>query len=102
MVEQTPEKLWFKRKWYGWGWYPATFEGWVVTLLYVAFIVYLATRLDESLPFKHALGVFFIPLALITVVFVAIAYAKGESPRWQWGKPEGENEKISEQKEIKK
>lgn len=80
------EKLWFKRKLYGWGWYPSSWEGWVVTLIYVALIVLFASTLDEnSSPREFAL-MFFLPLVILSSAFIRIAYKKGESPRWQWGK----------------
>lgn len=29
----SKNKLWFKAKNYGWGWYPVTWEGWTVTII---------------------------------------------------------------------
>ena len=33
-------KFWFKRKKYGWGWRPASYEGWAVTLAVFGYIVF--------------------------------------------------------------
>ena len=38
-------QLWFKAKKYGYGWYPATWQGWLVILVYLTILgllIYLA------------------------------------------------------------
>ncbi|MEX0931572.1 MAG: hypothetical protein WDZ88_02360 [Candidatus Paceibacterota bacterium] len=102
MEEKENQKLWFKRKWYGWGWYPSSIEGWITTLLYIGFIFYLSTRLEEGMSTMHLIGVYFLPLLVITVVFITIAYAKGESPKWQWGRPKEEGGVKKEEHEEQK
>lgn len=79
------KKLWFKRKIYGWGWYPATWEGWLVIVVYMAAVFGFSATIDEhSLPRELAFT-FCIPIALLTATLIRICYAKGEKPRWQWG-----------------
>tara|TARA_B100000745_G_scaffold298957_1_gene248670 strand:- start:10149 stop:10313 length:165 start_codon:yes stop_codon:yes gene_type:complete len=34
----------------------------------------------------------FLPLIVLTLLFIRIAYATGEKPRWQWGKRLEDNE----------
>lgn len=72
------KKIWFKTKRYGWGWTPATWEGWAVTLLYLAFV---------------AIGAWTVPLVPYEIAVFAgaglliwVAYSHGEKPRWRWGK----------------
>jgi len=79
------QKLWFKRKRYGWGWYPASREGWAITLGYIVLILVLASTLDEHSSGREVTFMFVLPLILLTVTFIRIAYKKGETPRWQWG-----------------
>ena len=89
MQNNKSQKFWFKRKTYGWGWVPATWKGWVVTVLYIVFVIFLILTREESVPGNPDSGsnflVFGLPFTLITVLFVFIAYKKGESPKWQWG-----------------
>lgn len=89
------KKLWFKRKWYGWGWYPASWEGWFVTVLYVTLIVLVALSREEAIPGNPDSGsnfvVFALPLIFLTAAFVFLAYKTGEKPKWQWGKPPEES-----------
>jgi len=82
------EKLWFKRKTYGWGWVPITWQGWAVTFTYIALAFFLALTIDENSSSREALFTFALPLALLTVMFFRILYKKGEKPRWQWGNDE--------------
>lgn len=80
------KQYWFKRKTYGWGWYPATWQGWLVTLIYTVLIIALALTVDENSPSREVMFTFVLPLVLLTLTFLRIAYKTGESPRWQWGK----------------
>ena len=77
-IKDNPEGYWFKRKMYGWGWTPATKEGWGITLLYVATIIFLTAR--ESDPIV-LLGNF----VIITILLWVIVFRTGEPPKWQWG-----------------
>jgi hypothetical protein len=82
-------KLWFRAKRYGWGWTPATLEGWLVIAGFVALIVVGAVvyvhqvraGADRSL----AAVLFGLWVALLIGGVAAIGYAKGEPPRWRWG-----------------
>lgn len=87
-VEDNPKGYWFKRKWYGWGWTPVKWQGWVATLLYTALILVISfTLVDENSTDREVIFGALIPIAILTALFIAIAYKTGESPRWQWGPP---------------
>jgi len=79
------KQKWFKAKEYGWGWYPATWQGWAVTLGYVVLAVLFAFTLDENSPPKEIAFTFLLPMTLLTVALIRIAYVKGEKPEWRWG-----------------
>jgi hypothetical protein len=85
-----PKNLWFKRKKYGWGWVPVTWQGWFVTLLYVVLISLLIVSREEAIPGNPDSGsnflVFGLPIIVLTTLLLFIAYKKGEKPRWQWGR----------------
>lgn len=85
MEGDTKKKYWFKRKLFGWGWYPASKEGWGVTILYVFLVLLFASSLDATSPTAEFMFMFVIPVALLTVTFIQIACRTGERPRWQWG-----------------
>jgi len=85
MTEQR--KLWFKRKCFGWGWTPASIEGWIVTFAYCAALIFIFMRIDgTSHSASDTLYGVFLPFLALTVLLIIICYRTGESPRWQWGK----------------
>ena|SRR5690606_11388279 len=95
-IKDNPERYWFKAKWFGWGWTPATWEGWLTTAVYVAVLAFLASSVDESAPTREVLFMFWLPFVLLTISFIRIAYLKGEKPRWQWGLPRRKDKKKSD------
>lgn len=83
-VEKKEKEIWFRRKRYGWGWYPASWKGWMVTFGYIVLVVAGA----YGIPFFEAgnnTSLILIYLIVISILFIAIAWKKGESLRWQWG-----------------
>lgn len=89
-IKNNPQHYWFKRKLYGWGWTPATWQGWVVTLLYIFLVLGFAFTVDESSPPEEMMFTFVMPMVFLTFTFILIAYKKGEKPRWQWGLKDAE------------
>ncbi|MEX1112640.1 MAG: hypothetical protein WEC84_04200 [Candidatus Andersenbacteria bacterium] len=80
------KKPWFKRKLFGWGWYPASWEGWLVTLTYAALVISFARTIDENSPRQEIAFTFLLPVTFLTLLFIRIAYRTGETPQWQWGR----------------
>jgi hypothetical protein len=72
------KKLWFKRKSFGYGWTPNTWQGWLVLVIYTLFAFAGGLYL--------ALSAYFISyMCLITGLLLLVCYKTGEKPRWQWG-----------------
>jgi len=74
------KKLWFKAKIYGWGWYPCSWQGWLVLLVWAVIFVFAIIKLDYEWV-KN-----FLVILVITLILIYICYKKGEKPRWRWGK----------------
>jgi len=74
------KKLWFKRKLYGWGWCPCSWEGWAVILIWIIFFIFATSNIDH----EGLKNVAFVILSVLALIY--ICYKKGEKPRWQWGK----------------
>jgi len=81
-LKDNPNGYWFKRKLYGWGWTPAKWQGWFVSVLYIFIILLLALTANKNSSFSQILFTFIIPIALLTIVLFWIIYKKGEKPRW--------------------
>ncbi|MFA5131898.1 MAG: hypothetical protein WC444_01065 [Candidatus Paceibacterota bacterium] len=84
-LKDNPKKLWFKRKLYGWGWTPATWQGWLAIFVYVELLVGLSLIVDKNAPAREVLFTFIVPVALLTAGLIRICYVKGDKPKWQWG-----------------
>lgn len=84
-LRDNPKGYWFKRKLYGWGWTPVTWQGWMVTLVYLVAVLIFAFTIDETSSTKEILLTFVLPVVLLTATFIRIAWKKGERPKWQWG-----------------
>ncbi len=76
------KKLWFKAKTYGWGWYPVSWEGWLVTFLFAFGLVFSFTKLMQS----QYVFLDIIAIIVLIVLMIYIGYKTGERPRWRWGK----------------
>jgi hypothetical protein len=87
-MKDNPKKYWFKRKLYGWGWVPVTWQGWLVIALYLLLVFAFAFTLDEQSPPQEVMFTFILPMTLLTATLIRICYKKGEAPRWQWGLPD--------------
>ena len=86
-LKDNPEGYWFKRKLYGWGWTPSSWQGWLIVSLYVFLIIIFSLTIDENSPLQEIMFTFVLPVVLLTVALVRIAYKKGEKPKWMWGLP---------------
>ncbi len=84
-LKDNPEHYWFKRKIWGWGWVPVTWQGWVVIGLWLLAVAFFASTLDESSPPQEVAFTFILPTLFLTILLIRICYMKGEKPRWQWG-----------------
>lgn len=79
--------LWFKAKTYGWGWYPCTWQGWLVVLLFVVGVAANTFGIDNAVASPRDVLLHTIPVTVVLVVFlIIICYLTGEKPRWRWGK----------------
>ncbi|MEQ1561540.1 MAG: hypothetical protein ABL899_02340 [Nitrospira sp.] len=79
-------KIWFRAKNYGWGWYPVSWQGWVIIILYLIGTVQYFLNADM---FSHSVSDtllrFSVPFVINTIFLLIICYAHGEKPRWRWG-----------------
>lgn len=81
MSEQR--KYWFPAKRYGWGWgFPAAWQGCVVIVVYVCLIGAGVTFISPS----DEPALFVAWLVLLSLLLIAVCWARGEPPQWRWGK----------------
>src|SRR5262245_27597438 len=78
-AKDNPEGVWFKRKLFGWGWTPVTWQGWPVILLFAVVVIQYARGLDPE-PDTKELGLFFAKIIFALIILFIICYKKGEKP----------------------
>jgi hypothetical protein len=84
------ERIWFRNRAYGGGWYPATAEGWFVLALWLfiligSTLVFLVAQLRADSFMRLVLLVLWIAVVLAdTATLLYFLHAKGEKPRSHW------------------
>lgn len=71
--------LWFKRKAYGYGWTPTTWQGWAVIIVWLISFYLVITGVNSEL-------IKLLSILILTGILIFVSYKKGEKPKWQWGK----------------
>ncbi len=85
----TKKQLWFKRKSYGWGWTPVTWQGWALVGMYIVLLTSEFARITAvANSVGDEIGSVLPEFVFLTFLLIIICYIRGEKPRWQWaGKP---------------
>jgi hypothetical protein len=88
MIQKSSKKYWFRTKTYGWGWTPCSWQGWAITLLYIALVAVDGYNISYPgiVPSRDELISFYLCLTVSTIGLLWIVYRTGEKPRWRWGK----------------
>ncbi len=79
-------KIWFKAKRYGYGWYPASWEGWLILAVFFV-LMFIPVPIIASLTNSDAeFTLVYIPVVIVVSgLLVLVAYLKGEPAKWRWG-----------------
>lgn len=94
MKDDHGKKLWFKRRRYGWGYVPVTWQGGLCLIVFLAVLFAAVLQLPRDKSVQPTTGqlIVFLVVALVDVVlFAAIMIIKGPVPHWRWGKKPGDN-----------
>ena len=78
------KKYWFKAKKYGWGWYPGTWQGWLIVAAYVVVVVGGTFIWEENDPAGNYLVDFLFVVFGMTALMILVCFKKGEEPHWRW------------------
>lgn len=80
------KKIWFKAKRYGWGWTPASIEGWICIAIFMALVIITAFLVEKFTNSEMEFAIIYMLLLLLqTIPLIYICYKKGEKPGWRWG-----------------
>lgn len=90
MTKPKSNALWFKRRRYGYGWTPVTWQGWVTVVGFLTVVLVVAplaaSAESEGVRWLYLNFVFAAALFLI-----GISLSKGPLPKWRWGKSAHDN-----------
>jgi len=90
-LKNNPEHYWFRRKVWGWGWVPATWEGWLAIAIFIATLAFiLIPFVTGPQPRDSDLLVFACEIFVWALLLMLVCYLTGEPPKWQWGFPHEE------------
>src|SRR5690348_7134095 len=93
-MDNQQKTIWFKNKYFGWGWRPVTWQGWLIVLTYAGAIALLIIWVQNMLlnipatdeqDIRKIIIMFFAMCAVLTATLIAVCLKFGEKPRWHWG-----------------
>jgi len=96
MEKQQKEtaNYWFKRRRYGWGWVPVTWQGWISLIVFLGIVITAAaTQLPAKpeQPSQSELIRFLMIFTAAVLTLITICTVKGPTPHWRWGKKPSDN-----------
>lgn len=93
MKNQEQNKYWFKRRRYGWGWVPVTWQGWTALLVFILALFIGALTVENTSPQEEARTAkyYLLLVGASVLALIAICYKNGPKPRWRWGKKDTDN-----------
>lgn len=80
MEDDEEKNFWFKAKRFGWGWYPATREGWIITAMFIVASL-LVIRMNADTP-----ELIVVHMGILVAALVVVAWRTGERPMLRWGR----------------
>jgi len=89
-------KLWFRAKEFGWGWFPISWQGWLVTVIYallftISFLIFfgwVGAATESQIGLRDLMfGIleFLVVIGLLSYSLFRICTKFGEEPKWRWG-----------------
>jgi len=89
------KEIWFKAKHYGFGWYPCTWQGWIISGIFIFSILISSFIIDNSFKSESTkMIVLYIEMIIFISILLYIGKSKGEKLGWRWGnKQYGRNRK---------
>ena len=93
-MTRNPKNYWFKRRRYGYGWFPVKWQGWLSVVVFLAAAIgtaFVVLPPKPQQPDAAQLSVFLGGLAIYVLAIIAVGITKGPVPHWRWGKKPTDN-----------
>lgn len=91
---QPKKEYWFKRRRYGIGWIPATWQGWLLTLAPLIVIFgggMILTATSQSSSHLTGGGGYIISVIIVVIICFLITLRKAPHLKWRWGPKDSDN-----------
>lgn len=96
-IKDNPKGYWFRARPYGWGWVPATREGWIIVGVFIGAMLANAWWLErQSLSEDEFILKLLLRTFALVVLLILISWRTGEKPRWMWHIPKEDEKKDTE------
>jgi len=81
------KEYWFKRRRYGWGWRPVSWQAWTAVGLYLSVVLFGAWLINgkPDNQFTIEIGMYLAIVVVASIVLIAFSHRHGPSPKWRWG-----------------
>jgi hypothetical protein len=73
------QPVWFRAKRYGYGWFPNTWQGWLITGTFLLAILAISRFMEVNSLEQN------VALIGTAILLIIICYKTGEKPSWNWG-----------------
>lgn len=82
-----------KRRRYGWGWVPTTWQSWLFLSLQLAIVLAASSELPPKpqQPTAGQAARFFVITGAAVATLITVSTMVGPKPRWRWGKKATDN-----------
>lgn len=92
-MDDDHKKYTMKRKRFGWGWTPVTWQGWVFIFAQVGIIITAATILPHkpAHPTPDQRFHFFLIFGLALMNLIIFSAQTSPKPKWRWGRKPTDN-----------
>ena len=88
-LRDNPEGYWFRCKAYGWGWVPATWQGWLLIAFFLTVFLWIFIPFIQNPVMSEGDDTrFIIKIFAWAAALIGACWLTGEPPKWQWGLPE--------------
>lgn len=93
MKNDKKKSYWFKRRRYGYGWVPTTWQGWLVFGILLAVILGGAWMIRDTPQneLTDEVVVYLVAVLVGVLALVFISIKKGPEPKWRWGRSDKDN-----------
>lgn len=83
------KKYWFKRKRYGYGFYPVTKKGWALILIYIILLTVISLMWEKNILINNL--TYTLSTLGLTTILLYLSFKNSPKAKWRWGSKKEDN-----------